>query len=31
MEGTYGMLTNEGTHFNASIPLFRLAVPGVLN
>lgn len=31
MEGTYGMTTNEGMLFNASIPLFRLAVPGVLN
>jgi ApaG protein len=31
MEGTYGMLTNEGTHFDASIPLFRLSVPGVLH
>ena len=31
MEGTYGMLTNEGMLFNASIPVFRLAVPGVLN
>ena len=31
MEGSYGMLTNEGTHFDASIPLFRLAVPGVLH
>jgi ApaG protein len=31
MEGSYGMLTNEGTHFDASIPLFRLAVPGILH
>ena len=31
MEGRYGMLTADGSEFNATIPVFRLAVPGVLN
>lgn len=31
MEGRYGMVTGDGTHFDAVIPVFRLAVPGVLN
>jgi ApaG protein len=31
MEGRYGMITPEGAHFDAPIPVFRLAVPGVLN
>jgi ApaG protein len=31
MEGSYGMLTDEGTTFRAPIPRFRLAVPGVLH
>ena len=31
MEGRYGMVSADGTAFNASIPVFRLAVPGVLN
>jgi ApaG protein len=31
MEGSYGMLTDEGLSFRAAIPRFRLAVPGVLH
>ena len=31
MEGRYGMVGEAGTHFDASIPVFGLAVPGVLN
>ena len=31
MEGRYGMVAPDGTEFNATIPVFRLAVPGVLN
>ena len=31
MEGSYGMIDNEGGSFDASIPVFRLAVPGILN
>ena len=31
MEGRYGMVSNEGVQFEAVIPVFRLAVPGVLN
>ncbi|MCP4001029.1 MAG: Co2+/Mg2+ efflux protein ApaG [Gammaproteobacteria bacterium] len=31
MEGRYGMVTPTGNHFDAAIPVFRLAVPGVLN
>jgi len=31
MEGLYGMVDDEGLSFNVPIPLFRLAVPGVLN
>jgi ApaG protein len=31
MEGRYGMVNEEGTQFDATIPVFRLAVPGVLN
>jgi ApaG protein len=31
MEGQYGMITKSGTSFEAPIPVFRLAVPGVLN
>ena len=31
MEGSYGMVDDEGTPFSASIPIFRLAVPGILN
>lgn len=31
MEGRYGMITSAGEHFDAPIPVFRLAVPGVLN
>jgi ApaG protein len=31
MEGKYGMLNHEGDKFDTPIPVFRLAVPGVLN
>lgn len=31
MEGRYGMVSAGGVQFDASIPLFRLAVPGILN
>lgn len=31
MEGRYGMQADDGTEFTATIPIFRLAVPGVLN
>ncbi len=31
MEGSYGMLTDDGQPFRADIPRFRLAVPGVLH
>ena len=31
MEGRYGMVNKNGTQFDAAIPVFRLAVPGVLN
>jgi len=31
MEGSYGMVDTEGQAFNASIPVFRLAVPGIVN
>jgi ApaG protein len=31
MEGRYGMITPAGARFDAAIPVFRLAVPGVLN
>ncbi|MDJ0926814.1 MAG: Co2+/Mg2+ efflux protein ApaG [Gammaproteobacteria bacterium] len=31
MEGFYGMVSDDGTDFKAHIPLFRLAVPGILN
>ncbi len=31
MQGTYGMVADDGAQFSATIPLFRLAVPGVLN
>jgi ApaG protein len=31
MEGRYGMVSQAGDHFDALIPVFRLAVPGVLN
>jgi ApaG protein len=31
MEGCYGMVSSSGTHFDTPIPVFRLAVPGVLN
>ena len=31
MEGSYGMIDDEGAAFSASIPVFRLAVPGILN
>lgn len=31
MEGRYGMITRDGVRFETPIPVFRLAVPGVLN
>ena len=31
MEGSYGMVSAGGVSFDAHIPVFRLAVPGVLN
>jgi ApaG protein len=31
MEGSYGMVDDEGLPFDADIPMFRLAVPGILN
>ena len=31
MEGKYGMVNPTGEAFDAAIPVFRLAVPGVLN
>ena len=31
MEGSYGMIDDDGEPFSASIPVFRLAVPGILN
>ena len=31
MEGKYGMLQHGGNRFDTAIPVFRLAVPGVLN
>ena len=31
MQGSYGMLTKDGQTFNAKIPPFRLAIPGLLH
>ena len=31
MEGSYGMVNNEGSTFRAPIAAFRLAVPGIVN
>jgi ApaG protein len=31
MEGSYGMVDNDGEAFSAAIPVFRLAIPGILN
>ena len=31
MEGKYGMIGHQGNRFETPIPVFRLAVPGVLN
>lgn len=31
MEGKYGMVSRGGDRFDTPIPVFRLAVPGVLN
>ena len=31
MEGSYGMQTDDGASFRAPVPLFRLAVPGVVH
>jgi len=30
MQGSYQMVTDEGTHFDAPIAAFRLAMPGIL-
>ena len=31
MQGSYGMVTRDGEKFNAKIPPFRLATPGLLH
>jgi len=31
MQGSYQMVADDGVGFEASIPLFRLAVPNVLH
>lgn len=31
MQGSYGMITDAGRKFSATIPLFRLQTPGVLH
>ena len=31
MQGSYQMIDAEGEHFDAPIPLFRLAMPGILH
>ncbi len=31
MQGSYGMVTEDGLRFPAPIPAFRLAVPGILH
>jgi ApaG protein len=31
MEGSYGMQTEDGASFRAQVPLFRLAVPGIVH
>jgi ApaG protein len=31
MEGSYGMIDADNENFSVSIPIFRLAVPGILN
>lgn len=31
MEGSYQMVADDGSHFDAMIPPFRLAVPGLLH
>ncbi len=31
MRGSYQMIADDGTHFDAEIPTFTLAVPGTLN
>lgn len=31
MEGSYQMITDEGTEFNAEIPVFSLSMPGTLH
>ncbi|MBV8854449.1 MAG: ApaG domain, partial [Sinobacteraceae bacterium] len=30
MQGSYQMITDEGQRFDAPIPVFRLAMPGIL-
>lgn len=31
MEGSYGMIDADGESFSTTIPVFRLAIPGILN
>jgi len=31
MQGSYGMIDKEGQAFDANIPVFRLAIPGIVN
>jgi uncharacterized protein affecting Mg2+/Co2+ transport len=31
MEGKYGMTNPDGQQFDTPIPVFRLAIPGILN
>jgi ApaG protein len=31
MQGSYRMVTDDGAHFDAPIPPFRLAIPGILH
>jgi ApaG protein len=31
MQGSYQMLADDGAHFDAPIPVFRLAIPGMLH
>ena len=31
MQGSYQMLADDGAHFDAPIPVFRLAMPGMLH
>jgi ApaG protein len=31
MQGSYGMIADDGAQFDATIPAFRLAIPGMLH